>query len=335
MPYRKNRLPVRNSVKAGARLALGAYKAYKSYKPYVKKEYTRKAETNPIGLGTHENRLLFRKNTKYSRKARKFNAFKKKVRAVESSGYPASTYLKQSKMTINSGTNAVAWRDLSVFGLQGNELNSDVSQLQFYSLDGGNSANFANDTNAVLRFTSCIADFQMVNIGPNQAIVDLYEIVPKVDINRTTATEGGGFLDWMAQETLKVGATSTLSSVVSYDMTQFGYNMFDVSSFGKNFTCLKRRRFLLPPAAVETWQWREKKQRYINASYARGRLYGKKHSTIFMFSVHGVQSTTNNLDPCSVDIICNKTYSYYVPGYNVERNTLQGIGSRQNGLATN
>nr|WAE42510.1 MAG: capsid protein [Cressdnaviricota sp.] len=312
MPY------IRGAINTAKNVAT-AYAASKTFT-------NRKKESSGDGgvlTNQFDTKLLYKRKAKRpSRKARAAKKFKRKVQNVMANTAMPNLVHFVDDITVTTSAGYCQWMLFSLYGGYGQPgtgtitpyfkvRNDDFSRIIFNATNGLSSA-----ANVKLFFNKAQLDLTLTSSTANtnqSTIIDVYCCISK---NTYTANTANSALQ-IVSNLLNTSESNPASSPQMNQATP-GMSLFQVAEFGKYFTIIEKRRFLLTPGQTATISMTQK-PKYISNTINLVDLPNFQHGLAKHYFVQHWGITTQN--PSSIDnahynpansviMQCNRYYNY-------------------------
>lgn len=325
-PYqsRGRRLRRRNTFVSTAVGVVGAAaKAYSKYRQR-KKETTHVAHSGP----TCTTRTVYAKKRMPYKKRKNWTNFSRKVKAVDLSTLPKSTFRTHviDRMTTGYGVQSV--RAFCFKPGDGDESCNDVASLNQYSSDAL-GFNLASNKSAADRqaydfqnngpkVASFIFELRLSNLLPSQATIEMYEVVARRDITRIDQMNERALFNQMILNHSNM-ATALAGGDDQPSWTRYGITPFDMKEFTTQFQIKKVSTINLPGNGSCDRMWREPRDCRLGMNRYQEKLMvrGDRMLVLIQSGPAGLNGSAGAWStPTDVIVNVSRTYKWSMDGYN-------------------
>ena len=264
------------------------------------------------------------------RKRKAWVSFSKKVKAVDLTQLPKSTFRTTVLRRWSSG-NGQQYVDGFAFRPGEGDPGSgcdDIAALSQYTADalGFNlkDATSSADRQALdfqsngPRIASFILDISLSNMLSSTAYIDMYEVTVRQDLPYSFA--GNERQVWTTVLSQHSALANTYNGGdVKPSTSTFGTKLFDVKEFTSKFKINKVETITLPGNGSCVRQWREPRNIRVGMNTYQNVVFHKGDKMLFFIirGPPGLNSTTQVFStPTDIVAQCVRTYKWCMPGYN-------------------
>lgn len=304
-------------------LATAAYRRYSSTRTRRKRGAIHESHTGP----SCTTRTDYRKRRMPAAKRRKWVSFTKKVRAVEISGLPKSTYKAIVFRTMKSTNGNQAYEAISFMPGWGNNEQMGVADITNLNLMSTEALGFNLDDQPGTRVThdfqmngprvsSYIFDLSISNMLPTNAIIDLYELRINRDIISNQGDETNYMKIIMDHHNTFTADLENPGNHLSWGT--YGITPFDIREFGQAFSVSKVETITLPGNGHCKRSYREPGNKRLGMGRFNNLLCRKGDRMLFFVSYgpNGVNGSGGGVYsiPTDIRIMAQRTYHWCMDG---------------------
>lgn len=314
--FKPNRMRM-NQITRGAKLASGALKLYKNWKQTrSKSNYAPRSIASAPTTSQHEYATVYRKKRMPAGKRKAWKRFVRKSNAVIMKNAPLQTYVYSEGNHIYAAANQTGFYYCGLYGLNG-----PGRVLGTATTSGTGALNqmitlftnfFATPVGHSINLESACMDLTLRNLLASTAIVEMYYIYPKRDIDDAELGVLKQTVEGMYIESFS--ATETIPGPGGVTALTLGTTPFNAPFFARHFQVYRKLRVQL--GANEIFSTQMRNPRNYRLSYSDAQKYGmkKRMAAGIFFQIYGQPQsgllTTQVTDEARVKVNINQVYNW-------------------------
>lgn len=297
------------------RYAKAAKYAGKMYKSYRKRKYSKNNIVSNPTTSQHEYATVYKKKRMPKGKRKAWKRFVRKTTAVSMKNLPLQTYVYSENNNIYAAANFTGYYYCGLYGLNGS------ARVLGTATSSGTGAvnqintlftqNFVPVTGKQILCESACMDYTLRNLTANTAIIEMYYVIPKRDIDDQEFATKFRVEDIYTEsfQTAEIG-----TNIGSITAATLGTTPFNAPYFTRHFTITKKLRVQLGGNEIYSGQIRNPKNYKINYSDVQKYAMKKGMASGIFFQIYGQPQigllAANATDAASVKIEVFQTHNW-------------------------